>query len=88
MVGQTLKMAGGLFSGRQDLPEQEYKVLDIRWGMSRLMNFKEMRETGKSSYEHPTFELLIKNDSMKRSRWTRGFPIREINLADQENEQQ
>jgi hypothetical protein len=82
LVGTKRLMRGGLFSLSKSLPLKEYNVLDIRFGSATIMSVKEIEEHGESSYEHPTFELLVKSDDMKKSRWTRGFPIREINLKD------
>lgn len=83
MVGTECELGGGLFTRNRVEPDAKYQVLDIRWGTGRIIDFAEMKATGKSSYEHPTFQLLVKNDSMKRSRWTNSFPIRDINLANE-----
>jgi len=48
--------------------------MDWRWGTAKIMNMKTME------MEHPTVEFLIKNKEMKRSRWTKPFPVREIRL--------
>lgn len=82
LVGTKQILSGGLFSFNRSEPAQEYDILDIRWGSGQVVNVKELRETGKSSYTHPTFQLLVKREGMKKSRWTKGFPIREINLND------
>lgn len=81
MVGTEQTFQGGLFSGKKAIKPTKYNVLDIRVGTALVVNVKELRETGKSSYEHPTFELLLKNDKMSRSRWSRPFAIREINFV-------
>jgi hypothetical protein len=80
MVGTKQKLGGGLFSYKKALPPQEYDVLNIRWGSATIINRKEFIEKGETSYEYPTCELLIKNSSMKKSMWTRGFAIKEIDL--------
>lgn len=80
LVGTKQTFSGGLFSGNKEMPPTEFQVLDIRFGTARIINVKELRSTGKSSINHPTFELLLKNDKMKKSQWSRPFPIREINL--------
>ncbi|MGJ1335694.1 MULTISPECIES: hypothetical protein [Sphingobacterium] len=80
LVGTKQIFSGGLFSGKVDLPEAEYDVIDIRLSYAQIINWDEMSRTGKSSYKHPAFELLLKNSDMKRSRWSRPFAIREINL--------
>lgn len=82
LVGTTQKFSGGLFSGNKSLPESDYKVHDVRWGTALVINFKEMQETCKSSYRHPTVEYLLSNPNMKRKQWTRGFAVREINLKE------
>ena len=74
MVGETYYFSGGLFSSKREEPQEEYKVLDWRWGSAKIMNLKTMKE------QHPTVEFLIKKEGMKRSRWTRPFPVREIKL--------
>ena len=80
LVGQKKLFSGGLFSYKKETPEAEFEILKIRWGSAFIINATELRKTGKSSYKHPTVEYLLKNESMTRSRWTRGFPVREINL--------
>ena len=85
LVGKNMEFSGGLFSGKKAIVPAEFKVLDIRVGDAKIVNLKELKEKGESSYEHPTFELLLKNDSMTKSRWSRPFPIREINLKELSN---
>lgn len=85
LVGTTQKISGGVFSGKKDLPSTEYEVLAIRMGTGIVINTKELHETGKSSYEHPTYELLLKSGTMKAARWSRPFPIPEINMAGTEH---
>ncbi len=82
LVGTKQIFSGGLFTPKRSEPEAEYDVLDIRWGSAKIMNVREMKEKGRSSYEYPTVEYLIKNNKMKRSRWTRGFAVPEINLVE------
>jgi hypothetical protein len=82
LVGTIQVFSGGLFSGKKGLPEAEYEVHDVRWGSAQVINFKELSETGKSSYCHPTVEFLLSNPRMKRKQWTRGFAVREINLKE------
>lgn len=87
LVGEKRTFSGGLFSGKKAIIPTEYHVLDIRSGTATVINVKEFTETGKSSYAHPTYELLLKNDKMKRSQWSRPFPIREINIKNWPNEE-
>ena len=77
LIGTTQLMGGGLF-GRKQMPTEEYKVIDWRWGSALVMCMKTFE------MKHPTVELLVKKDGMKASRWTSGFPCRSINLKDEE----
>lgn len=74
LLGTKQQLGGGLFGSKKDLPFEEYDVLDWRFGSGIIMNVK----TGERL--HPTFELLIKKEGMRASRWTRGFPCRSIKL--------
>jgi hypothetical protein len=80
LVGTKQKFLGGVFSSAKELKPTEFNVLDIRWGTSTVVNIKELCETGESSYEHPSFQLLLKRNGMKKAQWSRPFPIREIDL--------
>lgn len=82
LVGTQQPMRGGLFSYKREEPEATYDVLDIKAGHATVVNIQELQEKGESSYEHPTFHLLVKRDGMKRARWTKAFAIREINLKE------
>ena len=79
-VGKRKIISEYVFSSTKCLPPTEYMVLDIRWGEATVINLVEKKAKGESSYEHPTYQLLLKSDAMKASRWSRPFPIREINL--------
>lgn len=68
LVGTKQKFSGYLFSKNDDLDEQDFDVKAIRWGTASVVNVNEIFEKGESSYEHPTFELLLKNDSIKRAK--------------------
>lgn len=76
LVGTKTKFGGGLFSSKKDLPFEEYDVLDCRWGSAKIMDMKTMKPL------HPTIQYLLKKPGMRASRWTRPFPVREINLKD------
>lgn len=69
LVGHRHTLCGGVFSRKKSIEEQEFDILDIRESMSRIINMKTKRES-------PAFELLVKNEKMKRARWTNPFPIR------------
>lgn len=73
LVGTKQKFKGGIF-GRKPIEPTVFDVLDIRPSSTYIVNLKTMKA------KHPAFELLIKNKSMRASRWTRPFPIREIKL--------
>ena len=74
MVGTKREFSGGLFSSKKAIEPTEFNILNVRWGSAKIMNMKTMEML------HPTVEFLVKNENMKRSRWTRPFPVREIKL--------
>ncbi|AIM37407.1 hypothetical protein KO02_12430 [Sphingobacterium sp. ML3W] len=86
LVGTKRKFSGGLFSAKKELPETEYMIHNIRWGSATIINYRELSETGKSSYEYPTVEYLLSNRSSKRKQWSRGFAVREIDINKLESE--
>lgn len=69
MVGQRHTFKGSLF-GRKAIEATEFDVLDIRPSSRFIMNM----ETRK---KYAAYELLLKNDSMRASRWSLPFAIRE-----------
>lgn len=78
LVGTKKRFSGGLFGHNKVETEKEYDVLKWRWGSAHIMDIKTMK------MKHPTIEYLIKREGMKRSRWTRGFPVRDIILEDED----
>ncbi|PXX96890.1 hypothetical protein DF185_19820 [Marinifilum breve] len=79
LVGTKQKCSGSLFSYKNEIKEPlEFDVLDIRKGTATIMDMKTMEEC------HPTFELLLKREGMKKAQWTKPFPIREIDLREKE----
>ena len=78
LLGTKQQLGGGLFGSKKELPFEEYDVIDWRFGSGQIMNMKTMKAM------HPTFELLIKKEGMRESRWTRGFPCRSIDLKDED----
>ena len=79
LIGTKQSFGGGLFSGKKELPYQEYNVLDCRWGTGTIIDLKTMKS------KHPTIQFLIKKEGMRASRWTRSFAVREILLEDEED---
>lgn len=77
MVGKEMTFSGGLFSRKRAIPDTTFTILNWRWGRGYVVNLNQP-----SKFKHPTIEFLLKNDSMKRSRWCRAFPVREINLQE------
>jgi len=69
LVGTEIELRGGVFSRKKYLQPDKYKVVDIRISMASIMNLKTKKE-------YSAFELLVKNDGMKRSQWTRPFLIK------------
>ncbi|MEP0266593.1 hypothetical protein [Dokdonia sp.] len=74
MVGTKRTFSGGLFSSKKAVEPDEYDILDWRWGSAKIMDMKTME------MKHPTVEFLLKKEGMRRSQWTRPFPVREIEL--------
>lgn len=72
ILNTTQEFSGGLFSSRKETPSTEFNVLDWRWGSGHIVDMKTKER------KHPTVEFLLKNDNMKRSRWTRGFACRDF----------
>lgn len=73
LVGTTKEFRGGLFSNKAIEPTK-FEVQGIRWSDKFIMNMKNLKA------KYPCFELLLINDSMNRAKWSKPFPIREINL--------
>jgi hypothetical protein len=78
-IGTESNFSGALFS-RKELAEATYKILDVRFGHGFIVDMKKLK-SGEPCQKHPTIEFLIKNDSMPRARWTKGFACREIDLS-------
>ncbi len=74
MIGTDVKMQGGIFSGKVSIEPTVFSVLDVRWGGSTIVNMK-------TKEEWPSVQLLVKNETMKRSRWTKSFACKEIKLG-------
>lgn len=74
MVGKKYFFSGGLFSSKKEEPQKEYEILKWRWGSAKIMDMSIMK------MKHPTVEFLIKREGMIKSRWTRPFPVTEIEL--------
>lgn len=72
LVGTKQQFGGGLFSGKKELEYQEYDVIKWRWSGSTIINTNTLERL------HPGVELLLKNERMKRARWSRAFPARDI----------
>jgi len=74
MVGTRRTFSGGLFSTKKAIEPTEYDIKDWRWGRAKICDMETME------MKHPTVEFLIKKEGMRASRWTRPFPVREIEL--------
>ena len=76
MLGTVQSFGGGLFSHKKELEFEDYNVINWRWGSGKIVDMKTKKP------KHPTVEFLLKKEGMKKSQWTRGFPVREIKLKD------
>lgn len=74
LVGSYVFLSGGIFSGKS-MPKTKVKVLGLRIMEGCIVYCPSTPES-----EYPALQLLVKADDWKRSRWTTGFPIREIDL--------
>jgi hypothetical protein len=79
LIGKKATFSGALFSSSKILEPTEFEILNVRWGFSTIMNLKTMEE------KHPTIQYLVKREGMRASRWTRSFPVREIDLRTTKN---
>lgn len=78
LVGTKQTLAGYVFNKKDQLEETEFDVLNIRFGSSFIMDMENME------IKHPTFQLLLKNGSMRKAQWTNVMPMREIDLESEE----
>lgn len=73
-VGTKITCGGCLFARTVSLDSQEYEVLGIRWADCTILNHD-------TQVENPAYQLLLKNNKMKRSRWSRPSKIPEIQIV-------
>lgn len=71
LVGTRKILQGGVFSRRKSIEPTDFDIVGIRMSSQKIMNLK-TRKT------YRAFELLVKNDSMQRARWTNPFPIKDV----------
>jgi len=74
MVGTKIDMLGNIFNRTTKMPKTTFDCLGARWGTSTIIDLKTFED------KHPTFELLLKNKSMKRAQWCLPMSYRKINL--------
>jgi hypothetical protein len=72
MLHTSCLMSGNIFS-KNPIEETEFIILSARFGQFVM----EDKLTGK---RHPTIQFLVKNEDMKRARWTCGFKEESITL--------
>lgn len=68
LVGTKQTVGGCVFSYNKEIEPKEFNVLDIRRGSARMINFDKMKVT------NLTYELLLKDDKMKKAQWSKPFP--------------
>lgn len=78
LVGTKQTVSGCVFSYEKEIEPQEFDVLDIRRGSARMIDYNKMEVTNLS------YELLLKNDSMKRAQWSKPFPDMITEVTDTE----
>lgn len=80
LVGTRQQFSGGVFSSNKAIEPTEFDILDWRWGSAQIWDMKKMKP------KYPTVEFLVKNESMSRSRWTKGFPCEEFPIEEEDDE--
>ncbi len=76
MIGENYKFNGNLFNKKDNVDNEEFKIMYVRFSSAFIINLRTRQP------RHPAIEFLLKNDKMKRSKWSRPFPCREIELKD------
>lgn len=71
IVGTRQIFSGSVFSRKKRISPTEFDVIDWRYGSSFIMNLKTMER------KHPVVEFLLKNENMKKSQWSKPFPVLE-----------
>lgn len=74
LIGTKQRFTGNLFGRKKVDPTEKYKVLDIRWSDAMIIKLSTREPLRRA------VELLLKNDKMKRSQWSRPFMYSEDDL--------
>lgn len=72
-IGTKQKISGHVFNVKKELPEQEYSVLNAKQVPYACININTLEET-----QFYAVSLLLKCKGMKRSKWSRKIPLREL----------
>lgn len=79
LVGTSQKFVGPVLSYKNNIEEPTiFYIKDIRWGTAKVMDMDTMK------MKHPTFQLLLIRNGMKRAQWSKPMPIPEIELTDED----
>ena len=79
LVGHEHEFTGHVISRSEKFTEPtKFHVLKARWGSGVIINMKTLKPI------HPSFQLLLKREGMKKAQWSQSFPCREIVLKDEE----
>lgn len=78
LVGTKQTVEGCVFSYNKEIEPKEFYVLDIRRGSARMIDFDKMKVI------NLTYELLLKNDDMKKAQWSKPFPDTITKVTDTE----
>jgi len=77
MIGTEQKFTGCLFSQSKEYTEPTaFIVKSVRWGTGQIMDMDSLTPI------HPTVDLLLKREGMKKAQWCRGFAVPEIKLEE------
>lgn len=72
MIGKEYSFDGNIFSSKK-IPKTKMTVLGLKWGYGYIID-----TSNQLNEKYPIIHLKVKNESMKRARWTKGFPAKEL----------
>ena len=68
LIDSTQTLSGNVLSYKKEIKPTQFQVSDIRRGSAKVIDFSKMIVT------NLTYELKLKNNSMKRAQWSKPFP--------------
>lgn len=74
MVGTKQRFNGYLFNNQESFESEEFDVISVRFSEAFVISLKS------HTVSHAAIEFLLKNDNMKRAKWSRPFVCYEVML--------